>query len=351
MLSNEPALTTGDIVLTILGLFFLSYIVAVIFYYIGKHQGEKQAYKRPDMCYPRIPEVTIIGKYRIPKQSTDQIAKNLSQWLIYEGYGCRVYPNIVQIIHATWPPQATRKKSFFEKLEVTRDGVPFSLDLLTYPSNEQGEVLEVSARCLPMLHAKLGTQVQFAFPKSSVEDAQRLCKDFMEMTMRVLNAEVVTEPYVESSLVPLKHLEFLYNTPSESNIIPKAHELMANSRKQILVAGWIDREFLGDLENATKRGIKVRVLTKSTEGSDQMVRVDFKGLLAKIGKENVKLNSNFHDRFLICDNQCILGSMYYTGSGKTRYESAVYTDDESILSNLLVHFERIWTENMSKTPA
>lgn len=344
-------MTTGDIVFIILGLFILSYIVAYIFYNQGKRQGVIEAYKRPDMCYPRIPDVTVIGKYRIPKQSTKQIASNLSNWLISEGYACSVFPNVVNIINVKWAPQANKKKSIFEKLAVTRDGVPYSLDLLTYPSRDGNELLEVTARCLPMIYTKLGTQVQSAFPKSSVEEAQRRCKDFMEMTMRVLDAEVLVEPYVESSILPLRHLEFVFNTPSENNINKTAHDLVANSRKQVLLAGWVDREFIGDLENARNRGVRVRVLTKSTEGSEQTVRLDFKSLMAKIGRQNIRVNPNFHDRFLICDDQCIIGSMYYTGSSKTRYESAVYTDDESIQSGLAIHFERIWSDNASKTPA
>jgi hypothetical protein len=303
------------------------------------------------MSYPRIPDVTIIGKYQIPVQTTEQITEKLETWLISKGYGFRAFPNVVEIIRIIEAPQVIKKKNHFEKLALTRDGFPDSLTLITYPSKEGKNFLTADVKCLPVMHNKLGQYVQFAFPRSSVEDAQRLCKDFVEKTMRVLGAEVLDEPYVESSIAPLRHLEFLYNTPLESNINLKAHDLIANSRRQVLLVGWVDRDFIGDLEGAINRGVKVRVLTQSTEGSgDKTVKADFKSLIVKIGKENIKVTSNSHDRFLICDNQYIIGSMYYTGSSKTRYESAIYSDDESINNDLAIHFERIWSDKASKTP-
>jgi len=343
-------LTTGEIILILLLFFLVSYVVAFIFYYYGKREGENEAYKRPDMCYPSVRDVTIFGKYRISNQSADEIDMNLTEWLLHKGFSSLVYPNLLELKRVLEPPEARKKKNLLEKLQLIRSGYPDELTLSLFPSAKGEEFLEVEAKCVPVMFRKLGQAVQFAFPKSSVGDAQRLCKDFMKGTMRILNAEVLVEPYVESKIFPLRHFEFLYNTPMQSNINDKAHELIANSMRQILLAGWIDREFIGDLENAQNRGVRVRVITKSTEGSEKTVRTDFKRLLAKINKENIKLNSNFHDRFLVCDSQCIIGSMYYTGSSKTKYESVIYTDDEDICEGLVAHFERIWSDKDSKTP-
>jgi len=343
-------LTASEIVFIILTLFLVSYIVATIFYYFGKNKGQDEAYQRPDMCYPSMRDVTILGKYRVSNQSSEKIAMNLEEWLLYMGFRSIVFPNVVEIRRVAEPPEARKKKDFYEKLRVIRAGYPDILTLSMYPSSKGEEFLEVEVKCLPVMCRKLGQAVQYAFPKSHVEDAQRLCSDFMESTMRILNAEALMKPYVESSVSPVRHLEFLYNTPMQSSINNKAHELIANSMRQILLAGWIDREFIGDLENARNRGVKVRLITKSTEGSEKTVREDFKRVIAKIGKENIKLNPNFHDRFLVCDSQFILGSMYYTGSSKTRYESTIYADDEDIYKSLVAHFERIWSDKDSRTP-
>jgi len=343
-------LTIVEVVFVLYVFLFSSFILGIIFYYYGKRKGEEEAYTRPEMCYPSVRDVTVLGKYRISKQSPDQIVENLTEWLLAKGFRAMVFPNVVEVFRVAEPPEARKKKNIFDKLRLLRAGYPDRLVLFLYPSAKGEEVLEAEVKCLPVMFRKLGQGVQYAFPKSDVGDAQRLCKDFMESTMRILNAEVLVKPYVESTVYPVRHFEFLYNTPMQSNVNNKAHELIANSMRQVLLTGWVDREFIGDLENAQTRGVKVRVITKSTEGSEKTVRTDFKRLLTKINKDNIKLNSNFHDRFLVCDGQCIIGSMYYTGSSKTKYESVIYTDDEDICAGLVTHFERIWSDKNSKTP-
>jgi len=152
-----------------------------------------------------------------------------------------------------------KRKTILDKLKLLRDGYPYELTLYLTPSSEE-DFLEVEARCLPVMHRKMGQGVQYAFPKSSVEDAQRLCKDFMKGTMCILNAKTITEPFVESTIFSIKKFEFLYNTSTQNQINKKAHILIEKAKKQILITGWIDREFLGDLENAKKRGVNVMMI-------------------------------------------------------------------------------------------
>jgi hypothetical protein len=157
-------------------------------------------------------------------------------------------------------------------------------------------------------------------------------------------------PYIESRTNAIRKTDFLFNTPSESNINKKAHELMANSKIRIQLVGWIDRGFLGDLSNAKSRGVEIKVITKSADASDKIVKDDFARLLKNFDKNSIRINPRFHDRFLVCDNTAIIDSMYFVDASKTRYESDVFTDDENVISELINHFKRIWDDANAKPP-
>ncbi|MEM3588219.1 MAG: phospholipase D family protein, partial [Candidatus Jordarchaeaceae archaeon] len=318
-------------------------------YFYGKEKGFSEAVKNPTLIYPNIPDITIVGKYRIPKQTPEQIVNKLNNWLLLNGFAFEIFPNVVKLVLAREPEEARKKKKSLEKLQFFRDGFPEDLTLFLSQSKDENW-LDVEAMCVPVMHRKMGQCVQFLFPRSSVDDARRLCIDFMKSTMHILGAEVLREPEPESSTYPTSHFDLLYNTPTGNNANKKAHELIESTAKRVLLTGWVDREFIGDLENARKRGTEVRIITKSPEGSDKTVKEDFKRLLVVIGKSNIKLNSRCHDRFLICDNKCLIGSMYYTEASKTRFESAIYTDDSNITNKLIEHFERIWRDPSSIAP-
>lgn len=116
------------------------------------------------------------------------------------------------------------------------------------------------------MHRKMGQNIQFLFPRQSIEDARRLCTDFMKGTMHILGAKVIREPEPESKTRSMRYLDFLYNTPTENNINRRIHEMLKDAAKRVLLVGWVDREFIGDISNAKKRGVEVRIVTKSRTG-------------------------------------------------------------------------------------
>jgi hypothetical protein len=201
----------------------------------------------------------------------------------------------------------------------------------------------------PVMSLKMGQGYDSTFPKSHVEDAQRMCKDLMAQTMCILNARILAEPFIESSIEKSIKTEVLHNTLTVDNINKRAHELIANTKTQIRLAGWIDREFLGDLEAANDRGVDIRILTKSADASDKLIKDDFSRLLKIFGKR-VRLNSRFHDRFIICDDKVIIGSMYFVYASKTRFESSIFSEDHNIVNPLKQQFEQIWDDANSKIP-
>ena len=323
-------------------------IAGGISYSYGRRKGVEAIIAQPNLVYASLPDVTLLGRYRIRKQLDEEITRTLNDCLVSRGFFARSLPNIVRVTRVLEPSNAAKKRDHFEKLRLMRDGFPDELTLRLSKSADGEEFLDVEATCLPIMYSKLAQGVQFMFPRSSIEDAQRYCGDFIEETMRILNAEILIKPYTAASIHQVHQFEFIYNTPNQNKINDKAHELIVDSSKQILLTGWVDREFIGELENAKARGVGLRLITKSPESSDKTIKEDFERLLQTFGKDNVRLNSRAHDRFLVCDNACILGSLYFTQSSKTRYESAIYTDDQNVVNGLTSQFERIWNDKNSK---
>ena len=335
-----------DFVLTAVLVSLIWIIITMILWQYAKVKGGQEALKYPNFVYPSLSEITILGKYQMPARSSQEIQEELRQYLPVTDYVVASTPNNIRIFNRRG--SLDPKKEYFKKLQTTRDGVPDQLFLQI--SRERENIQLVNATCIPIMARKLGQQVQFLFPKQSVEDAQLQCRLFMDRIMSTIGAETLVPPYAESSVLKLRKLEFLFNTLKENRINERVHEMMIGSRQRIYVTGWIDREILGDLENAKSRNVEVRIITKDPAGSDRLVKQDFKRLITEMGFKNIKLSPRFHDRFLICDESCLIGSPYFTTASKTRFESALFTDDSNIVNSLVSHFELIWNEKDSVNP-
>jgi hypothetical protein len=324
-------------------------ISGLCFFQYGRRKGALTALQTPELTHPSMSDITIIGKYTIPKMTTEKIAQLLKGPLASRGYSVNYLPNVLQIDNQMEPDEAKKKKNYFDKLHYYRNGYPNEMSIKIIATSDDSTFNEVEAICLPIMSRKMGQGYSFGFPKAHVEDAQRLCKDLMAQTMCILNAKVLVEPHIESSAKEPPTTEALYNTLTLDNINKKAHGILADAKMQIRLAGWVDREFLGDLEAANARGIDIRIVTKNADASDKLVKDDF-GRLIKIFDKSVRVNSRFHDRFLICDNKVIIGSIYFVYASKTRYESAIFSEDQNIVNALKRQFDQIWEDPNSKIP-
>ena len=83
-----------------------------------------EAYKRPDIFYPSVLDITVIGRYRIREQSTDEIVEKIEKLANTYGFAVRAFPNVIKVIRIIEPPEAKKKKNIFEKLELLRNDIP-----------------------------------------------------------------------------------------------------------------------------------------------------------------------------------------------------------------------------------
>jgi len=340
---------TTDVLLLLFAIYFLAILVS---YYFGFSKGEKSLRARSDLIRPSLKDVTIRGKYQIEKTSIKEISEKIQNYFLS-------YPSLIFAVGRTGENcllirrviSMEKGKKYFKRLLEMRDGIPAEMYL--FFSKEDDSIL-IDAVSRPVMYYKITQQVKLDYEFSSIEEAQEECKIFMNQILKgVLGAEIKEQPQPESHMKAFEEIELLYNTPSENKINKKVHELILDAKRRILIAGWIDREFLGDLEKikSKRKNIEIRVITKDPSGAaDKTVKLDFKRLINTIEPKNVRINSRFHDRFVISDHKCIIGSMYFTSASKIRYESTVYTNIRNIIDELEVHFERIWNDIESKHP-
>lgn len=152
-------------IVTIILLGLVGILFCLASYLYGRQRGAKEALSKPELTHPSIREVTILGRFGLPTLTSEQIRDSLSEWLHIKGYVVSSFPNLIEIRLVRDPPQAATKKNYFDRLLVTRDGLPAQLTLNMRPSVTEA-YMEIDTICLPIMHRKMGQEVQQIFPKA-----------------------------------------------------------------------------------------------------------------------------------------------------------------------------------------
>ena len=92
-----------------------SSVAAVLFSYLfgrmkGLKEGLQEALRQPILVQPSLREVTILGKYIIKRQSTDEIVGALQEWLASQFFVARSFPNVVIMRHVGESEEARKRK-------------------------------------------------------------------------------------------------------------------------------------------------------------------------------------------------------------------------------------------------
>ena len=70
---------------------------------------------------------------------------------------------------------------------------------------------------------------------------------------------IFTRSIIEANekLSKIEH-HLITNTPEEHQLTDKIRRLMENAKRELLLAGWIDTEFLGEIKKAHERGVEIK---------------------------------------------------------------------------------------------
>jgi hypothetical protein len=317
-------------------------IVAMLMYNIGVSKGEKSLRARSDLIRPSLKDIQIEGSFEVKKGDLNDIVKMINK----EEYITSNFFNILKqgnriILQST--RIINHGKDYLKRLGEIRPGIPHELVLFFKEKDDEHFLIETL--CRPIMYYQISQSVQFDFLQTNVEDAQAQCIQFTKEIMNSLNAKIIKYPATINK-EELFIYDYYSNTPQHNEIDLQVQQILSTASNEILYCGWVDREFLGYLENAKTNGANVRIITKSPDASSKTVKLDFERLKGFF-KDNVKINPLLHDRFLICDDQLIVGSYYLTSDGRTRYESVIYTSDDKIILRAKQHFELIWNDQNS----
>lgn len=166
---------------------------------------------------------------------------------------------------------------------------------------------------------------------------------------------IFTRSIIEANekLSKIEH-HLITNTPEEHQLTDKIRCLIDNAKCELLLAGWIDTEFLGELKKAKERGVEIKIITNTpAKNSPKAAQIAFPRLINRLGEENIGLNNSRHSRILVVDEEfCIIGSAdFTTHSAKTNFESAIFTNNPKLIDDAKTHFYEIWNDSGTKHPA
>ncbi len=325
-------------------------LFAVSGYKIGFLRAGKSFETRSGLEKPGLRDVTVRGTYRTQKRSIRVFTKKLKDY--FKSSGSSEFAaekdgeNRIVIRRLV---KEGKEEERLRELAGLNDVVPAEM-FLSFSTEDNETVID--AECRPGMYLKITSYGQSGFEASSVKQAQEGCSQFMNRVLvEALGAAPVRGP--EPELVrALEETVLIRNTPAESQINEKIRDLILNAKQKILVADWIDRELFRYLKNAKgkRKRLEVRVITKDPRGAGKAVKLNLDRLSKIVSPVNVRVNSRFSDRFIVCDTTCIIGSPSLASAGKTRYESAICTNDPNVVRGLETHFEEIWNDEKSKRP-
>lgn len=166
---------------------------------------------------------------------------------------------------------------------------------------------------------------------------------------------IFTRSIIEANekLSKIEH-HLITNTPEEHQLTEKIKRLIDNAKRELLLAGWVDTEFLEEIKKAKERDVEIKIITKTPdEKSPKAAKTAFPRLTNILGKENIGLNKTLHSRVLVVDDEfCMIGSAdFTTHSAKTNFESAIFTNNPKLIDDAKTHFYEIWNDSDTKHPA
>jgi len=325
-------------------------LFAVSGYQIGFLRAGKGFGAGSGLTKPGLRDVTVRGTYRTQKRGMRNLTKKLKDYFKSSGSSeFAVEKDGESRIAIRRLVNEGKEEERLRELAGLNDVIPAEM-LLSFSAEDNETVID--AECRPGMYLKISRYVQSDFEASSVKQAQEGCGRFMNRVLvEALGATPVRGPQPES-VSTLEETVLVRNTPSESQINEKIRDLILNAKLKILVADWIDRELFRYLKNikGKRKRLEVRVITKDPRGAGKAAKLDLERLSKIVSPANVRVNPRFHDRFIVCDATCIVGSPSLASTGKTKYESAICTNDPNVVKGLETHFEEIWNDEKSKRP-
>jgi len=180
----------------------------------------------------------------------------------------------------------------------------------------------------------------------------------LENLEKRLESEIIPRVFMRSiieaneKLSKIEH-HLITNTPEEHQLTDKIRRLIDNAKQELLLVGWIDTEFLEELKNAKKRGVEIKIITKTPDkGSPAAAQTAFPRLIKLLGVKSIGLNPRRHSRLLVVDNEfCIIGSAdFTTHSAKSNFEGAIFTNNPKLIDDAKIHFYAIWNDTETKRP-
>jgi len=239
---------------------------------------------------------------------------------------------------------------------ITRDGNPVETRVEVFDDTQRRELSQVMDAFTPQLEqvAKILNvrSAIYAIAKDAKEGefndniARADATQLIEAHYRILADFKQVEPISHSSKAKRPQyaspITFLENHVESNELRSKIEQMLKEATREIMISGWFDTILLDILQEKSKEGVSIRILTNKPDPTGPKPNRTAYAKIPEIAQ--VRRNDLWHFRMIICDGREVLVSSadLTTHSLSQNYEAGIWTSSPIIVKRATTLFEKVW---------
>lgn len=238
---------------------------------------------------------------------------------------------------------AKEENKHFVALRMVRPSIPMDFSITP---EELDDGIKLSVRCLPAMYYQAQQIDIRKFSVFDIKSAVLECQDFLdEIFIGSLDCRRLVPPHPKKPL-ELKSYEFLGNFRTRE-LSEKIKSALKTAKREVYLCGWIGQVVVPLLQEAKRKGVKIRIITKTPAKGTMGYRDKVEAMNRVrefLDKNDIRLVPTCHSRMLIIDdNNIFVGSMDMDSeSFDQREECAIWSDDPNLVVKGKACFEDLF---------
>jgi len=239
---------------------------------------------------------------------------------------------------------------------ITRDGDPVETRVEVFDDTQRRELNQVMDAFTPQLEAVAKIvdvrSAIYAIAKDAKEGefnddvARSDATQLIEAHYKILADSKQIEPisYSTEAKMPqyVPPITFMENHIESNELRSKIEHMLKEAKREIMVSGWFDTILLDILQEKSKEGVSIQILTNKPDPTGPKPNRTAYAKIPEIAQ--VRRNDLWHFRMIICDGREALVSSadLTTHSLSQNYEAGIWTSSPIIVKRAIALFKRVW---------
>lgn len=307
---------------------------------------------------PDFDNLIVVAKYLSPIKDLELLRKAIistlkvdDQWW-YCLSGHKRYLDFTLLLNRKFKEElkgVKEKEKTLRSLQVAKPSLACQFNVLISKTTERGSILEV--KCLPVLY-RLMTQIDRYLERNpvSIFDVKSCIFESTELVRKIfvgsLECEELDPPHPVKPIEE-KSYEILFNTKDDKNLTEKILSELKKAKKEVCIVGWIGMYVIPTLKKLKKKGVKIRIITKTPSKTTIGYRDKDEALnelKTFLKKDDLRFLRTGHLRLVIIDDGSIFdGSMDLDSQSLAeREESAMWANNPYMVAKGKIKFDELF---------